>query len=70
MSAEVKTELVVDGLDRVSDAARFLGVSQSAIYGMMTAGVLPYVLLGKSRRIPHRAVVDLAARNLVGGGQP
>jgi excisionase family DNA binding protein len=65
------TDLVQDGLDRVSDVARFLRLSQSSIYGLMERGELPYVKLGKSRRVPHRAVVEFAARNVVtrpGGG--
>jgi excisionase family DNA binding protein len=60
-----KTDLVLDGLDRVGEAARFLKLSVSTIYGLMDRGDLPYVKLGKSRRIPHRAVVELAAARLV-----
>ena len=58
-------EVVIDGLDRIADAARFLGLSVSTIYGLMARGELPFVLLGRSRRIPHRSVVELAAKNLV-----
>jgi excisionase family DNA binding protein len=60
-----KAELVLDGLDRVGEVARFLKLSVSTVYGFMDRGELPYVKLGKSRRIPHRAVVQLAAASLV-----
>jgi excisionase family DNA binding protein len=49
----------------VADVARFLRLSQSTVYDLMARGLLPYVKIGKSRRIPHRAVVELAAQNLV-----
>jgi excisionase family DNA binding protein len=60
-----KEDLVLDGLDRVGEVARFLKLSVSTVYGLMDRGELPYVKLGKSRRIPHRAVVELAATRLV-----
>jgi excisionase family DNA binding protein len=58
-------ELVLGGLDRVGEVAVFLKLSTSTIYGLMAAGSLPSVKIGKSRRIPHRAVVDFAASRLV-----
>jgi excisionase family DNA binding protein len=60
-----KAELVLDGLDRVGEVARFLKLSVSTVYGFMDRGELPYVKFGKARRIPHRAVVELAAASLV-----
>jgi excisionase family DNA binding protein len=51
----------------VKDAARFLHISVAGLYAMMGRGELPFVKLGRSRRIPHRALVELAARNLIGG---
>jgi excisionase family DNA binding protein len=58
-------ELVQDGLERLSHAARFLGISRSQIYKLIEAGVLPSVKIGRSRRVPIRAVRELAARHLV-----
>jgi excisionase family DNA binding protein len=58
-------DLFRDGLERVADAARFLGVSKSFIYMLIQAGTLPSVKLGTSRRVPVRAVRDLARTNLV-----
>ena len=58
--------LVADGLVSVKEAAAFLKISVAKLYALMERGELVYAKLGKSRRIPRRAVVDLAARNLVG----
>jgi len=46
------------------EVAAFLKLSASTIYGLLAA-CLPSVKIDKSRRIPHRAVVDFAARRLV-----
>jgi excisionase family DNA binding protein len=59
--------LLVDGLDKIPEVSRFLKVSVSQVYALMQEGELPFVKIGKSRRIPHRAVLDLVARNLVEG---
>lgn len=58
-------DLCCDGLERVADAARFLGVSKSYVYTLIRSGLLPSVKLGASRRVPVRAVRDLARANLV-----
>jgi excisionase family DNA binding protein len=57
--------LVQGGMIKVIQVARFLGISKSAVYNLMQRGELAYVKLGKSRRIPHRAVIELAMRCLV-----
>ncbi len=62
-----RTDVVAEGLLTVTDAARFLSVSRSKLYEMMDRGELPYVKLGRSRRIPRRALVELAASGLRGG---
>lgn len=60
-------DLVSDGLLSVSESARFLNISRAKLYLVMEAGDLPYVKLGRARRIPRRALVKLAATNLRGG---
>jgi excisionase family DNA binding protein len=62
-----RTALVEDGLLTVSEAAEFLKLSRSKLYQLMDDGELAYSKIGCSRRIPRRAVVELAARNLQGG---
>jgi excisionase family DNA binding protein len=59
------TDLVLDGLDRVADVARFLKLSQSTVYDLLDRGLLPSIKIGKSRRVPHRAVLELATKGLV-----
>lgn len=60
-------ELVGDGMDTVKGAAEFLRVSIATIYNLMGNGELPYAKIGRSRRIPRRALIELASRNLVRG---
>lgn len=62
-----KATMVADGLMGVGAAAVFLSLARSTIYLLMESGHLPFVKIGRSRRIPKRAVIELAARNLRGG---
>ncbi|HXQ20086.1 MAG TPA: helix-turn-helix domain-containing protein [Candidatus Acidoferrales bacterium] len=59
--------MVQDGLAGVREAAQFLGLSRSTIYALMESGELSYVKIGRARRIPRRALVELAAENVHGG---
>ena len=61
--------LVADGLLTVRECAEFLHLSRSKVYELMDTGILCYAKLGRSRRIPRRAVIELAARELKGGQQ-
>ena len=63
------TELVADGLLTVQECAEFLHLSRSKVYELMDAGELCFTKLGRSRRIPRRAVIELAARGLRGGAR-
>lgn len=58
-------DICCDGLERVADVARFLGVSKSFVYMLIRSGSLPSVKLGTSRRVPVRAVRDFARNNIV-----
>jgi excisionase family DNA binding protein len=58
-------ELIADGFARVPEAAEFLGVSRAKIYAMMEAGELAYAKFGRSRRVPRRALKELAAAAVV-----
>ena len=68
MKAE-DADLVADGLMKVGEVEAFFDCSRSTVYNWMYQGLLAYVKLGRSRRIPRRAVLELAARGLRGGGQ-
>ncbi len=67
MAGSEQQALVADGLMTVSEAAAFLRLSRSSVYTLMDHGKLAFVKLGRSRRIPRRALVELAARGLRGG---
>lgn len=58
-------DLLSDGLARVPEATRFLGLGRSKLYELMDAGELPYCKFGKARRIPWRAVRNLAAESII-----
>lgn len=59
--------LLSEGLVSVPEAAAFLGLSRSKVYVLMDTGHLIYVKLGKSRRVPKRALIELALTNMRGG---
>ena len=66
METKIDAEQIVEGgFDRVRDAAKFLGISVSQVYLLMDRGELRYAKFGRSRRIPHRALIEFAARSLV-----
>jgi excisionase family DNA binding protein len=58
--------LVEDGLMRVSEACRLTMLSRSTLYALMEKGFLAYVKIGRSRRIPRRALLELVTMNLQG----
>ena len=58
-------QLIADGLQRITDAAKFLGISRSLVYRLINSGALPTVRIGRTRRIPIRAVLELAATSVV-----
>ena len=64
----LNTRIVEKGLMRIAEVARFYGVSRAKVYQLMDRGELAWVKLGRARRIPRRAVVELAARRLIGEG--
>jgi excisionase family DNA binding protein len=68
MELERARQVVEDGLLTVREAAGFMRISIAGIYALMARGELPYVKIGRCRRVPRRALVELAARNLVGRG--
>ncbi len=61
-------KLVDAGLVRIDECCRFLGISRSSLYLIMDAGKLPYVKIGRSRRVPQQAMKEFAASRIVGSG--
>jgi len=59
-----RTDLVDGGLLRVAEAARMLGLGRSKVYLLMYSGELQYCKIGRARRIPRTAVLELAAKSL------
>lgn len=51
----------------IPEAAEFLRISRAGLYKLMDRGELPYVKIGRCRRVPRRAVVEFAAKALTGG---
>ncbi len=60
-----ETALETASLQPVPAVARYLSVSRSKVYQLMDAGELPYVKLGKSRRVRWADVLRLVEENLV-----
>jgi excisionase family DNA binding protein len=54
-----------DGFVTVIEAADFLKVSRAKVYAMMDGQELVYAKFGKSRRIPRRALLELAEKSMV-----
>ena len=70
MSAHTDSEVLVSqGVVTVKQAATFLQISRATVYALMGQGELPFLKIGRARRIPHRALVEFAARGVVGGDQ-
>ncbi len=53
------------GLRAVASVAKYLSLSRSKVYAMMDSGELPYVKLGKSRRVRWADVLKLVEQNTV-----
>jgi excisionase family DNA binding protein len=68
MSEQRREKIIDNGLLRVNEACEFLKCSRTALYDMMNKGKLMYVKIGRGRRIPKNALVELAASALVGVG--
>ena len=54
------------GLQPVPEVAKFLAISRSKVYQLMDSGELPYVKLGKSRRVRWPDVLRLIEESTVG----
>lgn len=57
-------------LARVGEAAGYLNVSRSHVYGLMDSGQLTYCKIGNCRRIPWEAIERLVRKSTVGETSP
>lgn len=67
MDRDQAARLVGEGLMTVEQACEWIGLSRAKLYQLMEQGRLPYVKVGKARRIPKQALVEFAAEHLRGG---
>jgi excisionase family DNA binding protein len=59
--------MVQEGLITIEAAMDFLGISRASLYRLIKDGILPTVKLIGARRIPRRALIDLAASRVMVG---
>ena len=62
--------MVQDGLVTIETAIEFLDISRTSLYRLISDGTLPTVKLIGARRIPRRALIDLAASRVCRGNVP
>ncbi|MHB1424800.1 MAG: helix-turn-helix domain-containing protein [Gemmataceae bacterium] len=68
-SDQLPEGLLGDGLRTIEEAKNFTRLSRATLYLLMERGELAYTTIGRRRLIPHRALIELARRKLVGGGR-
>jgi excisionase family DNA binding protein len=64
------TDQIGDGLLRVPQVTKLLGLSRSKVYQLMERGELPYVKSDKARRVHRQCVEDYVRRHVVGPDPP
>jgi excisionase family DNA binding protein len=57
--------MVQEGLITIEAAMDFLGISRASLYRLINDGILPTVKLIGARRIPRRALINLAASRVM-----
>jgi excisionase family DNA binding protein len=61
--------VVQEGLVTIETAMDFLVISRASLYRLINDGTLPTVKLIGARRIPRRALIDLAASRVTVGAR-
>jgi excisionase family DNA binding protein len=59
------SRLLKDGLCTIPESLAFLRISRSRLYSLFASGEMQFVQLGRSRRVPRRALELYVERNLV-----
>jgi excisionase family DNA binding protein len=65
MDTPMPDRMLREGLAKVAEAAEFLRLSRSKLYLLMDGRELPYVKIGRSRRIPWRALFAFVERHTI-----
>lgn len=65
-----KQELLAEGLQRVSHAARHLGIHRGTVYEWIKQGKIPYTRINGVYRVPTRAVTAMLEQGLHLGTTP
>jgi excisionase family DNA binding protein len=60
-------QLCSAGVVNPKEAAKLLGIGHTMLYALMKKGELPYVLIGRSRRIPRAGIIRYLAEHLTSG---
>ncbi len=55
---------VAEGLMRIKEVVEFLGIGRSTVYELIADGKLASVQVGRSKRVPRKAVIQFAASRL------
>ncbi len=58
-------EIFSDGLVTTSEVCTFLKIGKTKAYELIVSGDLPSTMIGSSRRVPKRALIDFAAARYV-----
>jgi excisionase family DNA binding protein len=66
----MQAENLERGYTTVKGGSAFTGISVAKLYQLMASGELPFVKLGKSRRIAWSALDELMRRHTVNGTSP
>jgi excisionase family DNA binding protein len=70
VTAATCDDVLDGGLVKISEAAEMLRLSRSKVYQLMDAGQIPYLKMGKNRRIARQSLTDYVKRSMVGSVVP
>lgn len=59
-----KTEILAEGLERVSQAAQRLGINRNTLYEWIKEGKIPFTCINGTYRVPRRAVSEMLENGL------
>ncbi len=64
--SRLSEDILGDGLRTIEEAQDYTRLSRATFYLLMERSELVYTTIGRRRLIPCRALIELAARGLVG----